>query len=87
MPQTNTYTILSIGPIYETMKVADNTRAVWTVSFMFSYIMRETIRYLRTCNVNDNTFLVPHINEDFKKYLDANKPHIGLFHDRLILKG
>lgn len=86
MPQTNTYTILSIGPIYETMKVADNTRAVWTVSFMFSYLMRETIRHLRTCSVGDDTFLVPHVNNAFQAYLDAPKPRIGLFHDRLILK-
>lgn len=81
------YTILSIGPIYETMKNADNTRAVWTVSFMFSYLMRETIRALREeHSIADESFVVPTINDSFKKYLQ-NGNRAGLFHDRLILKG
>ena len=85
MSQTNLYTILSIGPIYDTMQIADNTRAMWTVSFMFSYLMRETIRTLKDKHAND--FLVPNVNNDgFKEYLNDGQ-RVGLFHDRLILKG
>lgn len=81
------HTILSIGPIYETMKVADNTRAVWTVSFMFSYLMRETIEALRTeKKITNDEFVVPCINDEFEKYLKDGQ-RAGLFHDRLILKG
>lgn len=85
MPQTNPYTILSIGPIYDAFQVADNTRAMWTVSFMFSYLMRETIKKLITIK-KDKDFLVPNITQDFEKYL-LDEQRIGLFHDRLILKG
>jgi len=66
------------------MQQADNTRALWTVSFMFSYIMKETIKELMKDYKKD--FLVPVINDDFDKYLE-DKQHIGIFHDRLILKG
>ena len=81
---SNKYTILSIGPIYSTMQLADNTRAIWTVSFMFSYLMKETIKELM--KVHKKNFLVPTIDNDFKKYLE-DKQHIGIFHDRLIIKG
>ena len=81
------YTILSIGPIYETMKVADNTRAIWTVSFMFSYLMRETIQTLRTEKaLKDDNFIVPCMNDEFEKYIN-NGQRAGLFHDRLIVSG
>ncbi len=81
---SNKYTILSIGPIYNTLLQADNTRAIWTVSFMFSHLMKETIKILKSAYQDD--FLVPAIDDDFEKYLQ-DKQHIGIFHDRLIIKG
>lgn len=85
---TNKYTILSIGPIYNTLQIADNTRAIWTVSFMFSYLMKETIRYLVDKKKIDQTdFLVPNYTQAFRaKYMNDGES-VGIFHDRLILKG
>jgi len=83
---SNKYTILSIGPIYDSLMLADNTRAIWTVSFMFSYVMKETIRELQA-NYKDK-FLVPNVaNDEFQKYMnDKSYLRIGVFHDRLIIK-
>ena len=84
--KNNSYTILSIGPIYDSFMVADNTRAIWTVSFMFSYLMKETIRELY--EEYKDKFLVPNVaNEGFQQYLDdENYLRVGVFHDRLIIK-
>ncbi|NKQ41260.1 MAG: type III-B CRISPR-associated protein Cas10/Cmr2 [Sulfurovum sp.] len=96
MPKTNPYTILSIGPIYDTMQIADNTRAVWTASYIFSYIMQTTIINVRSYLMEEykkseetekdylkKHFVVPSANADFIR--SGNR--VGLFHDRLILKG
>ena len=85
---TNKYTILSIGPIYDTLLQADNTRAIWTVSFMFSYLMRETIRDLVDVKkIDEKKFLVPNYTEAFRENYMNDGESIGIFHDRLILKG
>ena len=87
-PMNNKYTILSIGPIYDTLKIADNTRAIWTVSFIFSYLMRETIRYLvNKEKISKENFLVPHYTDTFEEKYMQDGQSIGIFHDRLILKG
>ena len=78
-----TYTILSIGPIYDTLQIADNTRAIWSVSYMFSFLMKKTIEALK--DKHKHNFLVPNIDKDFEAYLESGQK-IGIFHDRLILK-
>jgi len=78
------YTMLSIGPLYDTMILADNTRALWAASAMFSFLMRDVILTLKA--ENSDAFVVPNMSDEFSDYLKDGQ-RVGLFHDRLILKG
>ena len=78
------YTILSIGPLLNTMGQADNTRTLWTASYIFSNLMKDTLMHLfHTQNIKENEFVLPAID---KEYFSSGK-RAGLFHDRLILRG
>lgn len=80
------YTILSIGPLTDAMGIADNTRGLWTASYMFSYLMQTIIlemsQKLKNEDIKD-IFIVPTSKTDFLK--SGNRA--GLFHDRFVLKG
>lgn len=44
----NTFLALTIGPIYKTINASQRTRMLWGASFLFSYLIRELTRLLKT---------------------------------------
>ena len=75
------YLALTIGPILRTMEATRSTRALWSASYMFSWIMRELIDRTKGGN-----FLSPYkgLLGEIDPFKD--KMQVGLFHDRLILQ-
>ncbi|GAB4499704.1 MAG: type III-B CRISPR-associated protein Cas10/Cmr2 [Saprospiraceae bacterium] len=74
------YLALTIGPIFATLQSARSTKALWTASYLFSWLMREILRNLR--QKNGITLLnLPNSDEFFE-----DKKRVGLFSDRLTAK-
>jgi CRISPR-associated protein Cmr2 len=77
------YIALTIGPIYRITKTARSTRAMWSASYLISWIMRELVKELRK-----NQLLISPFdgNIEGKDLCDTEKRGVGLFHDRLIFQ-
>ncbi len=87
------YTAITIGPIYKTMQLARSTKAVWSASYMFSYIMRKLLAQIQDTELKiilpfsddiDNIvsfdgLKTPEINGDILP--------VGLFPDRVFIEG
>lgn len=43
---------LTIGPIYKTINASQRTRMLWGASFLFSYLIRELVKLLKTGTLN-----------------------------------
>ncbi len=81
-----TYTALTIGPIYRTLQMTRSTKAVWAASYMFSYLMRKIIDIgIELGNINRDNILLPQFKNDALN--DNYNLGVGLFPDRLIYKG
>jgi CRISPR-associated protein Cmr2 len=74
---TRTYLALTVGPIYNTMQQARSTRALWSASYLFSYLMKMVIAHFK----DTHSFIVPYVDN---KELFSNPMKTGLFHDRFI---
>jgi len=72
------YIALTIGPIYKTLQNAKNPKALWSGSYLFSYIMKQIISEFRT-----REFITPYIKDES---IFDNDSEIGLFHDRFIFQ-
>lgn len=48
----NTYFALTIGPIYKTINASQRTRMLWGASFLFSYLIKELTKLLKTGKLN-----------------------------------
>jgi CRISPR-associated protein Cmr2 len=46
------YLALTIGPIYKTINASQRTRMLWGASFLFSYLIRELVKLLKTGKLN-----------------------------------
>ncbi|MBI1938216.1 MAG: type III-B CRISPR-associated protein Cas10/Cmr2 [Ignavibacteriales bacterium] len=84
------YTALTIGPIHKTLQSVKSTKAIWSASYMFSFLMIEMIKKIKAQNA-ELEFIVPHtgkvnINGKTQNPL-VEKYETGLFPDRIILKG
>ena len=77
------YTALTIGPIYKTLRNAKKTREVWGGSYFFSFFMKEVIKKLLEKGIKKDDIVTPYVEERIFK----EKNGVGLFHDRLIVKG
>jgi CRISPR-associated protein Cmr2 len=84
----NKYLALTIGPIHQTLKSVKSTKAIWSASYLFSYLMRETILKLK--NTEGVTFLIPFVNKvtlsnnKVVDFYDGEARGVGLFPDRFI---
>lgn len=76
-----TYIALTLGPIYKTFANVRKTRELWAASYMFSYLMRETIKNLKKKGIKDNDIIIPFVNQAAEDYKG-----VGIFPDRLIFK-
>ena len=86
------YSALTIGPIHKTLHISKSTKAIWTASYMFSFLMKKIINKIKDEN-NGIEFILPYselliingkeiypLNNDFRI-------RTGLFPDRIIVKG
>jgi len=76
--KNNTYIGLTIGPIFETINIAQKTREIWGASYLFSYICKEIIKKIDTTKYN---ILLPN-----NEYLSQSQPGVGLYPDRILLR-
>ncbi len=89
------YTAITIGPIYKTMQLARSTKAVWSASYMFSYIMRKLLIHVQT--QGDLEIILPFSDDvvNIVRFDNDKNPIIpkggilpvGLFPDHLLIKG
>jgi hypothetical protein len=56
------YTALTIGPIYKTLKNAKKTREIWGASYFFSFVIKEIVKEL----VGKVTFITPYVKDEVK---------------------
>lgn len=81
--RTNTYTAITIGPIYDTFSQAKKTRAIWAASYFFSFFMRKILEeaikqgweVMLPCDYS--------LNNDSKREITKGKFGAGLYADRL----
>lgn len=76
------YIGLTIGPIYNTFEKVKSTRALFTSSYLFSYIMRRILEQLLVQGVKPEQILTPSA-KDISKIKDP--PQAGFYADRLIM--
>lgn len=80
----NTYTAITIGPIGKTFDKARKVKALWSASYMFSWIMRELLRELTQRGYAD-AIISPHYSAKLEG--EQLLRQVGLFPDRAIIKG
>jgi len=76
------YTAITIGPIFRTMQIAESSKAIWSASYLFSYIMKQIYTYVEK-EVGEKNIILPYADKSLmKRNLKA-----GLFPDRIIFIG
>jgi CRISPR-associated protein Cmr2 len=76
---------LTIGPIHRTLQATRSTRAIWSASYMFSWIMKDLVKKLR--DSKKVQFIAPFDgNTEGVDFCDDTKRGVGLFHDRIIVE-
>ncbi|PID93468.1 MAG: type III-B CRISPR-associated protein Cas10/Cmr2 [Bacteroidetes bacterium] len=78
------YTAITIGPIYKTLQLARSTKAVWSASYLFSYLMKQIYKEVIT-EIKKEAILLPFISDDMLQERIHKK--VGLFPDRIIFEG
>lgn len=82
----NTYTAVTIGPIYKTIQKARSVKAFWTASYMFSWIMRRLLEKLQEKYPKEEIIVSPWLPKEETSFEEiAHK--VGLFPDRLFIAG
>ncbi|MDO4770553.1 type III-B CRISPR-associated protein Cas10/Cmr2 [Porphyromonas sp.] len=79
---TNTYTAVTIGPIYKTIEKARSVKAFWTASYMFSWIMKRLLEEYP----HRDLIISPCLPQDDDSFRGL-KHKVGLFPDRLFIAG
>lgn len=87
----NYYIALTIGPIYKTINSSQRTRMLWGASFLFSYLIRELTKLLKTGQLNETlhtecklkgTILIPYAENIENDTCIAGE---GKYPDRLLI--
>ncbi len=68
------YMAITLGPIYKTFENVRKTREIWAASYIFSFISKRLIEYIRT--IDKTLIIVPSYDPDSLK-------GIGLYPDRI----
>ncbi len=76
------YTAITIGPIFRTMQIAESSKAIWSASYLFSYIMKQIYAYVEK-EVGEKNIILPYADDSLMK----EKLKAGLFPDRIIFIG
>lgn len=79
------YIVVTLGPIFDTINLASSPAALWTGSYLFSYLNKTICRLLVKAGVKEEDILTPYYTTgtDFPQDCDG----VGLFHDRIIFRG
>jgi len=99
MKKNNTYFALTIGPIYKTINASQRTRMLWGTSFLFSFLIRELAKLLKTGELNEvyhpeckitGNILIPFVGDDKtppKEWIenDHSIAGEGKYPDRILL--
>lgn len=90
------YTAITIGPIAKTLDSARSTKAIWSASYLFSWIMKDLVARILAVVKNEEDILMPYIDtklehkdlsyESILEKLDF-RTQAGLFPDRCIVRG
>ncbi|MBR3576324.1 MAG: hypothetical protein IKL42_02860, partial [Clostridia bacterium] len=78
----NKYIGVTIGPVFETINMAETLAALWASSYMFSLISKTVCETLVEKGVPEENIIAPYYNPD-DTVLSKNDG-IGLFHDRIV---
>lgn len=78
------YIAVTLGPIFDTINLASSPAAVWTGSYMFSYLNKTICRLLVKRGVPETDILTPYYTADgaFPEDCDG----VGLLHDRIVFR-
>jgi len=76
-----TYTALTIGPIYKTINRAHKTRELWAASYLFSRVIMQRIIKKLNQNGYENQIILPQITSP------GQNSKTGLYPDRLYMEG
>ena len=78
------YIAITLGPIFDTINLASSPAALWTGSYMFSYLNKTICRLLVERGVKEEDILTPYFTtgNGFPQDCDG----VGLFHDRIVFR-
>lgn len=81
------YIALTIGPIFATLNLSASPAALWTGSYMFSFLTKTICEKLVENGVPAKNIVSPYYpgEDESKDLLECNKG-VGLFHDRVIIR-
>lgn len=72
------YAGITIGPIWDTIKNAKRTDALWAGSYIFSYLIEKILTAIEGAGVKQNQVLIPYHDEK------STETQAGLYPDRII---
>ncbi len=75
------YQALTIGPVFSTLQQTRSTKAMWSASYLFSWIMREILRKLR----EEPGITLLNLSLDNDEAFSDEKG-VGLFSDRFVVR-
>lgn len=78
------YIVVTLGPIFDTINLASSPAALWTGSYLFSYLNKTICRLLVEQGIQEADILTPYYTVDGKFPQDCDG--VGLFHDRIIFR-
>lgn len=78
------YIVVTLGPIFDTVNLASSPAALWTGSYMFSYLNKTICRLLIERGVPEEDILTPFYSAG--SGFAGNCDGVGLFHDRIVFK-
>lgn len=79
------YTALTIGPIIKTLQSVKSTKAIWTASYIFSYLIKQIIIEIK--KLSGIEIILPYSDEIDGKNPLTEPYRAGLFPDRIIIMG
>ena len=81
------YIGITIGPIFETIKLAVRPAGMWAGSYLFSYLSRKICEKLLEKGIKDKSFICPYIDYDKdEKKLIRNIYGVGMYPDKIIFQ-
>ena len=78
------YIVITLGPIFDTINLASSPAALWTGSYLFSYMNKTICEFLVAAGVKEEDILTPYYTTgaDLPKKCDG----VGLYHDRIVFR-